>query len=100
MNFQLHRLGLSIGFFLSATSVPLPALASPNKDARITEVMHDVQLSTPDGAVHAAVANEKVHEGMIVRTGAASQVALTFADQTVARLGANTAFDFKDGTRN
>jgi hypothetical protein len=35
-----------------------------------------------------------------VRTGVESRAELTFTDQTLARLGANTIFSFNDGTRN
>ena len=35
-----------------------------------------------------------------VRTGIESRAELTFTDQTLARLGANTIFSFDKGTRN
>jgi hypothetical protein len=91
------NLALSIGLWLPLTT-PLRG-ATQEQEARITGIVHDVRLRTVDGATHAASANESVREGMTVRTGTASRVEITFADQTIARLGANSVFDFKD-TRN
>lgn len=91
------NLALSIGLLLPlATSLNG---ATQKQEARITGIVHDVRLVTGGGATHAASANESVREGMTVRTGTASRVEITFADQTIARLGANSVFDFKD-TRN
>ena len=91
------NLALSIGLWLPlATSLNG---ATQKQEARITGIVHDVRLVTGGGATHAASANESVREGMTVRTGTASRVEITFADQTIARLGANSVFDFKD-TRN
>ena len=44
--------------------------------------------------------NDTVQEKTAVRTGADSRSELTFTDQTLARLGANTIFTFNEGTRN
>ncbi|MDQ3626248.1 MAG: FecR family protein [Verrucomicrobiota bacterium] len=41
-----------------------------------------------------------MREGTAVRTGVESRTELTFADQTLARLGANTIFSFDEGTRS
>jgi len=92
------NLAFSIGLWL-----PLAGSlngATQKQEARITGIVHDVRLVTIGGATHAASANESLREGMTVRTGTASRVEITFADQTIARLGANSVFDFKEGTRN
>ena len=44
--------------------------------------------------------NDDVREGTAVRTGVESRSELTFTDQTLARLGANTIFTFNEGTRS
>ena len=41
-----------------------------------------------------------MRNGTAVRTGVESRAELTFTDQTLARLGANTIFSFSKGTRN
>ena len=63
--------------------------------------MNDVQLIGPGSSeTKLAELNGSVLEGMEVRTGADSRVELTFANQTISRLGGNSVFDFKKGTRN
>ena len=63
-------------------------------------VFHDVNLVTPEGTAKPVAANDKITDGASVQTGADSRVEVTFVDQTIARLGANTVCSFKDGTRN
>lgn len=67
--------------------------------ARVSQVVQDVRLLESRGAPHPAVINDKVTQGMGVRTGAASRAELTFVDLTITRLGANTIFSFKEGAR-
>lgn len=74
--------------------------AAPLKEARLTQVSNDVQLVDPDGAARPASMNDNVGEKTVVRTGDDSRAELTFSDETVVRLAANTSFSFKDGTRN
>jgi len=69
------------------------AFAAIQKQARITEVIRDVRLLAAQMA-RPAVVNETVREGNAVRTGTDSRAELTFADQTISRLGANTVFSF------
>jgi hypothetical protein len=47
-----------------------------------------------------ASVNDSVGARTAVQTGGDSRAELTFPDQTVARLAANTALNFKDGTGN
>jgi len=99
MIFKLScNLALSIGLWLPLTASL--SGATQKQEARITGIVHDVRLVTVGSAPHAASANESVHQGMTVRTGTASRVEVTFADQMIARLGANSVFDFKEGSRN
>jgi hypothetical protein len=73
--------------------------ASPN-EARLTRVNNSVQLLHPVAPVRRALLNDIVGAKTIVRTGKDSHAELTFSDQTVVRLAANTAFSFEDGTRD
>ena len=72
--------------------------ASPN-EARVTQMKNYVQLVHLDNAARRASLNDIIDEETIVRTGNASRGELTFSNETVVRLAANTAFNFKDGTR-
>jgi FecR protein len=83
---------------VNAPSSGLSALAP--SDARVARVINDVQLLRPVRAPQRASVNEIVDQDTVVRTGKDSRSELAFSDETVARLAANTAFDFKNGTRN
>jgi hypothetical protein len=55
-----------------------------------------VRLLTSKAGARPASVNDSVHEGTAVKTGGDSRAELTFADQTLTRLGANTVFSFGD----
>ena len=90
------RFAVAIGLLVP----PVCHGASQDKEARVTRVVHDVQLVAPDAAAHIATANESVSEGTTVRTGRDSRAEITFGDEVIMRLGANSVFNFKDGARN
>lgn len=75
-----------------------PTLAASQKEARVTQIVHDVKL-TSQSTARPAVVNDKVAEDTGVRTGGDSRSELTFADMTITRLGANTIFSFSNGGR-
>src|SRR5204862_2749124 len=60
----------------------------------------EVKLLRAPVAARAAAVSDEVRDGTAVRTGADSRAELTFTDQTLARLGANTLFSFNNGARN
>lgn len=74
--------------------------AAERKHARVTEVIRDVHLLAGQAAARAAAVNDAVNEGTAVRTGTESRAELTFADQTITRLGANTVFSFGAAARS
>jgi hypothetical protein len=87
--------------FLALASLPLwPAGAAKLKEARVSQVIKDVKLLPNQAAPRPALISDQVRDGTAVRTGVESRAELTFTDQTLARLGANTIFSFNDGTRN
>src|SRR5438093_1890832 len=69
------------------------------QQARVSQVMQDVRVLETHGAPRPAAVNDKVTQGMGVRTGVESRAELTFTDLTITRLGANTVFSFKQGAR-
>jgi hypothetical protein len=89
--------GLIVLFFVVGAA-PLVA-AAQLEEAQVSQVIQDVRLLEAHGAPRPAVVNAKVRQGMGVRTGVESRAELTFADLTITRLGANTIFSFKQGTR-
>jgi hypothetical protein len=74
-------------------------LAAQPKQGRVTEVVRDVNLLAAQAAARPAVVNDTVREGTAVRTGIDSRAELTFLDQTLTRLGANTVFSFGAAAR-
>ena len=93
---------------LVAAGVVLLSLLAPAKStiaaqlnqATVTRIINDVQLHPEQTAPRPAILNDKVSSGTAVQTGTDSRTELIFTDQTLARLGANSVFGFKDGTPN
>jgi len=79
---------------------PSEANAASASQARITRVTNHVQLVRPMTAARPASVNGVVDEDTIIRTGGSSGAELTFPDETVVRLAANTSFSFKNGTHD
>jgi len=88
-------------FFVFAIGLGLTHATSPSaqkKEARVTEIVRDVRLLLSQAAARPAALNENLREGTAVRTGNDSRAELTFIDQSLTRLGANTVFSFGRGT--
>jgi mannose-6-phosphate isomerase-like protein (cupin superfamily) len=75
------------------------AIAAEKKEARVTQLIKEVRLLTSKTAARPAAVNDSVREGTAVKTGSESRAELTFNDQTLSRLGANTVFSFGDEAR-
>jgi hypothetical protein len=90
-----------LGSIASAVFVlPLPVVnAAGSKEARVTQIIHEVKLLPADAAAREAALNDKVSEDTGVRTGGDSRSELTFPDLTITRLGANTIFSFNKSGR-
>ena len=71
------------------------AQAAPLRECRVTQVVSDVKLLPDRAAPRPAAIDDRVDIGTAVRTGTRSRSELTFIDQTMTRLGANTIFSFK-----
>ena len=77
--------------------VHVPNAAAQKKEARVTEIVREVRLMMSNAATRPAALNENLREGTAVRTGNDSRAELTFLDQSLTRLGANTVFSFGRG---
>ncbi len=91
-------LGLLV-FGIHFTLISRPLRADIWKGAEVTQVIRDVRLLPPAGQGSRAVVAEKVNEGTSVQTGPDSWTELKFSNQGLARLGSNSSFRFKDGSR-
>jgi hypothetical protein len=77
-----------------------PATRAAPDEARVTRVVHDVKLISPQAKPKPAALNDKVDDGTGVRTGDSSRSELTFADLTIERLGSNSVFSFNRAGRS
>ena len=85
--------------FVFVTAVGPSGTAEELKKAHVSQVIQDVKLLGSNAAPRAAAVNDNVDEGTAVRTGSDSRTELTFSDLTITRLGENTIFSYKAGTR-
>ncbi len=88
---------------LSVALALLPALhlvAAPLKRAEVTQVINEVKVIDSAASERPAVANDVIEGKTGVRTGQKSRAELVFEDSTLTRLGANTIFNFENGSRN
>jgi hypothetical protein len=91
------------GFFLLmlfAIGATTFLFAAQKKEARVTQVIKDVRVLGSNAAPRAAALNDNIIEGNAVRTGADSRAELTFTDETLTRIGANTVFSVGQGAKN
>ena len=77
----------------------LPCPTASAKEAKVTQIIHEVKLLPENAAAREASLNDKVSEDTGVRTGGDSRSELTFPDLTITRLGANTIFSFQKSGR-
>lgn len=75
-------------------------LGADNREARVTQIVHDVRVLPSHATARPASINEPVRQGTGVRTGGDSRAELTFNDLSLTRLGANTVFSFDQGARD
>src|SRR5262249_60942886 len=67
--------------------------------ARVTQVVNDVKVVLEKAPPRPVALSDLIRDGTPVSTGTQSRSELTFDDRTITRLGANTIFSYKPGTR-
>ena len=75
-------------------------IAAEKQDARVTAIVRDVRVLPSQANSRAASLNETIRQGTGVRTGSDSRAELTFSDQSLTRLGANTVFSFDQAAKS
>jgi len=91
-------LAISLGLEL-AVWLPAGIKASELKEAQVTQVIQDVRLLPSNASTRPASVSDRVNEDTAVQTRVESRTELTFQDTTITRLGSQTIFSFKGGTR-
>ena len=79
--------------------LPLPLFGGPLEQATITRIINDVRVVDPRKGSHEAAVQEIIKDDLAVKTGIRSRAELLFQDNTLSRLGAETFFAFRQGTR-
>jgi len=85
--------------FALAGGLPNEVSADELKEAKVTQVIQDVQVLPSHASPRPAAVNDDVRQGTAVQTGVQSRSELTFKDQTITRLGEKTIFSVGDGAR-
>jgi hypothetical protein len=70
------------------------------QSAKVTTRVNDVRLYQPQKSGRQAKVGDRVSGHTSVQTGRRSRTELTFQDKTVTRLGANSTFSFRRGSRD
>lgn len=76
------------------------AFAGPLTEARINQIVNDVRVVEPQRGARQAALQDLIKGDLGVATGSQSRAELLFQDHTLTRLGAETFFTFKPGTRD
>ena len=73
--------------------------ASPLESATLTASENEVRISKDSAEAHDAKQGESFDSSSTLLTGRKSRAELTFPDQTITRIGSNSVFRFKAGSR-
>lgn len=76
------------------------AAAAPLKSASVTKVVNDVKVSERASSPRSANVGQRLGGSSTLLTGRESRAELTFQDQTITRIGANSVFRFGSGSRD
>ena len=76
------------------------ANGGPLTEARVTKIINKVQVVDPAKGAHAAALQETIKDEIELKTGVKSRPELLFQDNTLTRIGPETSFSFKAGTRD
>jgi hypothetical protein len=79
---------------------PALSFAGPLTEARVTAIVNQVKVSDPAAGDRAARIDDIIQAELALMTGIKSRSELTFQDNTLTRLGPESYFSFKSGTRD
>ncbi|MEM1085232.1 MAG: FecR domain-containing protein [Verrucomicrobiota bacterium] len=87
-------------FTLFTLTLAVSATADTLRSAKITQAVKDVKVYSGSSTGRAANLGETIGSSSSVTTGRRSRAELTFQDSTITRLGQNSVFSFRNGTRD
>jgi hypothetical protein len=74
-------------------------LAAPLTEAKVTKIVNEVKVVDPTAGERTAQVNDLIKNDLALITGIKSSSELMFQDNTLTRLGSESYFSFKTGTR-
>ena len=89
----------SAACLLTALTLHATAVVIPLQEATITRTINDVRVINPRAGSAPARISQIIKDDMGVKTGMKSRAELLFQDSTLTRLGAESYFTFRPGTR-
>jgi FecR protein len=92
--FALVAVALCSGVFVQQS------IAGPLTSAEVTKIINRVSLIEPAKGARPAALRDVIKDDLGLQTGARSRSELLFQDNTLTRVGAETYFSFKTGTRD
>src|SRR2546423_10761455 len=93
------KFALAVVGIYSVVSIP-QSIAGPLTSAEVTKIINRVSLIDPAKGTHPALLRDVIRDDLGLQAGARSRSELLFQDNTLTRLGAETFFSFKTGTRD
>jgi hypothetical protein len=93
------KFALAVVGFCSVVSTH-QSIAGPLTSAEVTKVINRVSVIDPAKGTHPAMLRDVIKDSLALQTGARSRSELLFQDNTLTRIGAETFFSFKTGTRD
>ena len=92
---------LSFGVVSAACIFPLQqSVAGPLTSAEVTKIINRVSVIDPEKGDRSALIRDVIKDDLGLQTGEKSRSELLFQDNTLTRIGAETFFSFKTGTRD
>src|ERR1700682_1811925 len=95
-----HALSLSLFIVITCVLSIQPSFAGPLTSAEVTKIINRVSVIEHAKGGHPATIREVIKDDLGLQTGEKSRSELLFQDNTLTRIGAETFFSFKTGTRD
>jgi hypothetical protein len=96
----MSRICLSAGVIALSVFFLQPAIAGPLTSAEVTKIINRVAVIDPASGERPALIRDVIKDDLGIQTAEKSRSELLFQDNTLTRLGAETFFSFKTGTRD
>src|SRR6202011_6148554 len=94
------KANLSLAIAVSCIFSAHQLTAGPLTSAEVTKIINRVSVVDPAKSVHLAIPREVIKADLGLQTGTQSRSELLFQDNTLTRIGSDTFFSFKTGTRD